>query len=58
MSLVRKERLYDAYCNFCFYTDQIPLCKSKWTKQSNTPQKQNRTVEDIQMELDKIREYT
>lgn len=59
MSLVRKERLYDAYCNLCFYTGQTPLSKNKWSKQfHSTPTKQNRTVEDIQKELEEIREYT
>lgn len=58
MSLVRKERLYDAYCNLCFYTDTTPLSKDKWNKQfRSTPTKQNRTVEDIQRALDEIRKY-
>lgn len=56
MSLVRKERLYDAYCNFCFYTGQKPLSKNRWNKRfRSTPSKQNRTVEDIKRELDEIR---
>lgn len=59
MSLVRKERLYDAYCNLCFYTGQTPLSKNKWNKRSHsTPTKQNRSVEDIKIELDEIRGHS
>ncbi len=59
MALVRESRLYDAYCNLCFYTGQKPLSKDKWKKRfHNTPIKHNRTVEDIQKELDEIREHS
>lgn len=58
MSLVRKVRLYDAYCNLCFYTGQTPLSKNKWNKQfHSTPTKQNEIVKDIRNELDEIREH-
>lgn len=58
MTLVRESSLYNAYCNFCFYTWQKPLSKDKWKKRvNNTSIKQNRTIEDIQMELDEIREH-
>lgn len=58
MALVRENSLYNAYCNFCFYTGQTPLSKDKWKKRfHSTPIKQRRTVEDIQRELDEIREH-
>lgn len=58
MALVRESRLYDAYCNLCFYTDQTPLSYNKWKKRFHSaPTKQNRTVEEIQKELDEIREH-
>lgn len=58
MSLVCNRDAYRAYCNLCFYTDQIPLLHDKWKKRfCSTSIKQNRTVEDVQKELDEIREY-
>lgn len=59
MALVRESRLYDAYCNFCFYTGQKHLSEDKWRKRfHNSSIKQSRTVEDIQKELEEIREYS
>lgn len=50
--------LYKAYCNLCFYTDTVPLFKYKWKKQFfDTPNRNKRTVKDIQRELDELREY-
>lgn len=59
MALVRESNLYNAYCNFCLYAGQKHLSKDKWRKRfHNSSIKRNKTVADIQMELDKIREYT
>ena len=57
MSLVREGYLYKAYCNLCLYTGKNPLRKSKWRKHNTTTNKQNRTVEDIQRELEAIKEH-
>lgn len=51
MSLVRNRDAYRAYCNLCFYTNQIPLSYDKWEKQSHITK--NRTAEDIKKSLTK-----
>lgn len=56
MSLVHESDAYRAYCNLYNCIGRLPLSKSKWRKQNNTPNKQNRTAEDIRRELKKIKE--
>lgn len=58
MPLVREDRLYRAYCNFCYYTGKKPLPKSKWQKIQQSPANQNRTADSIQKELDESREHS
>lgn len=57
MSLVRKGNLYKSYFNLCDYTGKIPLCKSKWRKRRQNPINPNRTYENVQKELDELREH-
>lgn len=55
--LVRECDAYKAYCDLCYYTDKVPLRKSKWKKQNIKPANQNRDAESIQKEINELREY-